>query len=270
MPVTVRWVANRASSVVNRSIPPVFSSSDGQHRHAADHHDHAPGHRQDRRFLVGDFRQREHDRRGECPHPHVGPETDHPDDQERRSLPSVDPCLARSSLDSAGNRGGGMAGLVEPVTEKPPTAECEITQAGDERVGQQVSTGSSARSKPGIPIRAIKLVGDDPRRGDRRTAPATQPCATMMRHEKREIFARPATAIAKGATNAAAAIFPAPIDAMLNDRPKNTIGIKPSFPPAAPERRADHLVQRAVASGQGEQQRHSHQGQEQVGGKTGR
>ena len=29
----------------------------GQDRHAADHHDHAPGNRQDRRFLIGDSRQ---------------------------------------------------------------------------------------------------------------------------------------------------------------------------------------------------------------------
>ena len=45
-----------------------------------------------------------------------------------------------------------------------------------------------------------------------------------------EIPARCATAIARGAINAAAAMFPAPIDAMLSERPKNTIGIHPAFP----------------------------------------
>ena len=81
--MTDRWVANRARSVVNRSIPPVFSSSGGQHRHAADHQDHAPGHRRSTgRFSSASLRQGQDHRDGERPHPDVHPEADHADDQD--------------------------------------------------------------------------------------------------------------------------------------------------------------------------------------------
>ncbi len=60
-------------------------------------------------------------------------------------------------------------------------------------------------------------------------APATQPCATMSVIKNGEIFARSATAMAKGAIRAAVAIFPAPIDAMPAERPKKMIGIIPAF-----------------------------------------
>ena len=70
-----------------------------------------------------------------------------------------------------------------------------------------------------IPVGAI---------GDR--APAMQPWATMIVIRKGGIRARSATAIARGAINAAVAMFPAPIDAMPHDSPKNRIGISPAFP----------------------------------------
>src|SRR3954463_7832804 len=62
------------------------------------------------------------------------------------------------------------------------------------------------------------------------SAPATAPWATIIVIRNAGIFARPATAIAIGPTRAAAAMFPAPIDASTSARPKNATGIKPTLP----------------------------------------
>ena len=79
----MRWVANRARIVVNRSIPPVFSSSDVSTVTPQTITITLQGMACDRGLLVGDLRQREHHGRGERPHPDVDLKADDPDDQDR-------------------------------------------------------------------------------------------------------------------------------------------------------------------------------------------
>ncbi len=99
-------------------------------------------------------------------------------------------------------------------------------------------------------------------------APATQPCATMRVIKNGEILARSATAMARGAIKAAAAMLPAPIEAMPSESAEEHDRDQSDVPSTYAQRRPDDPVERAVASGQGEQERHSHQGQEQIGRKA--
>ena len=62
------------------------------------------------------------------------------------------------------------------------------------------------------------------------TPPASAPCATITVIRIAGILARPAAAIAIGATSAAPAILPAPTEAMARARRKNIRGIKPTLP----------------------------------------
>ena len=109
-----------------------------------------------------------------------------------------------------------------------------------------------------IPVGAI---------GDR--APATQPCATMSVMRNGEIPARSATAIARGAISAAAAMFPAPIEAIAQRQAEEHDRDQSGISPAAPQRHRGPPGRACRCPGQGEQERHAHQRQEQIGGEAG-
>jgi len=60
--------------------------------------------------------------------------------------------------------------------------------------------------------------------------PELAPLATIIVIKKAEIFARLATRIAIGPMIAAMAILPGPIEARIEARKKNMMGISPTFP----------------------------------------
>ena len=152
--------------------------------------------------------------------------------------------------------------------EQSHAAEGEISRARGQGIGEEVIQ-IVLPLEPRHPHADHQAIGDDPRRSDRRQAPAIQPCPTMSVIRNGEIFARSATAIAKGAIKAAAAMLPAPIDAMPRRKSEENDRESTGVPSTTTQCCPDDLVERAVASCQSEQERHPHQCQEQIGRKTG-
>ena len=124
-------------------------------------------------------------------------------------------------------------------------------------------------STPASPMRAMTPLATIPvgAKGDR--VPAKAPLPAMIAIRNGEMPARPATAIAGGASSALESVYrPGPIVAMIKPRKKNMIGSSPAWPRQRPHGTPGHARQRAVALGDAEQQHDSDQGDEERRWKT--
>jgi hypothetical protein len=85
-------------------------------------------------------------------------------------------------------------------------------------------------SRPGNPFRAIKPFTMIPVGAIGESAPALAPLPTIIAMRNTGIPVRAAVAIASGASSAAVAMLPGPIEAIATPSTKNITGIVPRFP----------------------------------------
>ena len=254
---------------MNRSIPPVFSSSDGQHGDAADHHDHAPGHRRGSpAFSSAALARVSTTAAANAPIPTWTP---------KPTTPTTRAAIAASVTTCRRATSRSPAGVGRRRRRPAVVVSAGRTAASRRRRGSRPRRPAALAARlyeVDLPLEARhphpvhQAVGDDPRRRDRRRAPATQPWATMIVIRNGGILARSATAIASGRDQRGRRDVARADRRDRQRQAEEQDRDQPGVPPAAPHRRARHPVERAVALRLREQQRHPHQRQEQVGRET--
>ena len=219
-------VANRASREVKRSRPCVFSSSAISTVTPLTMMMTAHGIFSKGLSLIGQVQHDEQRRARKRPHADVHLEEDDADDQ-RRDHAERDPVARnRSGVASAASSRPARCTWYRNSRHRParnsPRWRPPCAPAG--------CSGRRSRSWPARPMPDHDAVDDDAGRRKRRQRPRAGAVADHDRHEERRHAARPATAIAIGATSAALAILPGPSEDRPLVRKKNMMGSSPTFP----------------------------------------
>ena len=135
---------------MNRSIPPVFSSSDVRTVTPQTITITPQGMRLDRGFSSATLASVSTTAAANAPMPDVDPETDDTDHQKTAMVPSVTQCQrspsSRDRVESAIDWWSSSS-----ATKQSPAAEGEITHARGERVRREVIQGSSGARIPTSP-----------------------------------------------------------------------------------------------------------------------